>query len=126
MKSPEMDSLSPEKEEQMTMEQELMTLAGWAIAGKGRSLEQFVDDFNKKYSTGEHIDPKKVLEENISPEADPTSVFAPISTTYFDQDSGKFVTISYIFHIPSKTLLKVSEADLADYFERSREESERR
>ena len=125
MKTPEMGSPSPEKEGQMTIEQELMKLAAWSIAGKEENLEQFIEDFNKRHSTGEQVDPKKILEENISPEADPTSVFATIEPTYFNQKSGQFVRKSYIFHIPTKTLLEVSEKDLDKYFEKSREEREK-
>lgn len=66
-----------------------------------------------------------MLVENISPEADPTSVFATIEPTYFDKKAGQFVRKSYIFHFPTKTLLEVSEKDLDVYFEKSREEREK-
>lgn len=117
--SEEMGLPSTEKEGQGEIEQELMILAAWGAVSQERNLEQFVKDFNKKHSTGEPVDPKQVLRDNISPEADASSVFTVLYPTYFDPKSGRLVRKNYIFHIPTKTLLEVSEEDLNEYFEKS-------
>jgi len=118
-------SPSPEQKSEMSIEQELMTLAAWSIAGKGKNIDQFVENFNKKHSTVEQVDPKKILEENISHEADPTSVFAILSPTYIDYKNNQVIKKDYIFHIPTKTLLEISEDDLDEYFRKSEQEREK-